>query len=270
MSFITALLLAGLLLMTSCGDKGNPVDNTKPNIQSLTTNIAFVGQAIIIKGTNFGTIQGTNYVSLNGAKLDDTSHYTWSDTRIVIIIPSGAVTGGVVVNAGGKTSNTVNLTINALPDSSSPYIDYLPQDIAQPRQSISINGKNFGNIRGAVEFKGLKADDANISFWGSTRITVKVPDDALTGKIVVYTYDSTGTNTIEFKVQNPNPILDLVKINPGTFVMGSDSANLINITYCSPAHAVQITKAFYIGKFEVTQKQYKKVMNGSDPSRIKK
>lgn len=262
MSFITAVLLAGLLLMTSCGDDGNPVDNTKPNIQTLTTNIAFVGQAIIIKGVNFGTVQGSNFVSLNGTKLDDSSHYTWSDTRIVIIIPSGAVTGGVIVNADNKTSNSVNLTVNALPDTSSPFIDYLSQDIAQPRQSISIHGKNFGNIKGAVEFKGIKAE--NISFWGSTRITLTVPEDALTGKVVVYTFDSTGTNTAEFRVQGTNPIVDMVKIDPGTFIMGSDEED----EWYGPAHNVQMTKSFYIDKFEVTQKQYKKVMNGSNPSRI--
>ena len=267
MSFSTAILLVVLLLMTSCGDDGNPIDNTLPNIQTLTTNIAFVGQAIIIKGVNFGTSRGSGYVSLNGEKLDDTSHYTWSDTRIVIIIPAGAVTGGVIVNANGKTSNSVNLTINALPDSASPFVEYLPQDIAQPRQSITIIGKNFGNIRGAVEFKGVKSD--NITFWGTSKITVIVPDEALTGKIVVYTYDSTGTNTAEFKVQSVNKVVEMVPINPGTFVMGSDSANLANITYSSPAHTVQITKGFFIGKYEVSQKEYEDVMNASNPSRIK-
>jgi len=266
MSFITALLLAVLLLMTSCGDDGNPVDNTNPNIETLTTNIAFVGQAIIIKGTKFGTVQGGNYVSLNGAKLNDTSHYTWSDTRIVIIIPSGAVTGGVTVSADGKTSNSVNLTINALPDSTSPFIEYLSQDIAQPRQTISIHGRNFSDYpKGSVEFNGIKAE---ISTWSSSKITVQVPEDARTGKIVIFTYDDTGTNTAEFRVQNPNPIVDLVRVEPGTFVMGADDEDAPLYRY-GPAHNVQITKAFYMAIYEVTQKQYEKVMNGSNPSRIK-
>ncbi|OGU13703.1 MAG: hypothetical protein A2X61_01975 [Ignavibacteria bacterium GWB2_35_12] len=269
MSFITAVLLAVLILLTSCGDDGNPIDGTSPNIQTLTTNTAFIGQAIIIKGANFGTSQGSGYVSLNGEKLDDTSHYSWSDTRIVIIIPSWAVTGGVEVNANGMTSNSVNLTVNALPESSSPFIDYLSQDIAQPRQTISIYGKNFGNLKGSVEFKGAKVEDNDITFWGATRISVKVPDEALTGKIVAFTYDSTGTNTAEFRVQNPNPIVDMVKIDTGTFVMGSDNSSLANISWCSPAHNVQITKAFYIGKYEVSQKEYEEVMNGSNPSREK-
>ncbi|MBI5325757.1 MAG: SUMF1/EgtB/PvdO family nonheme iron enzyme [Ignavibacteriae bacterium] len=264
-SFITALLLAVLLLLTSCGDNGNPIDNNSPNIEILKTNSAFVGQAIIIKGKNFGTTRENGYVSLGGAKLNDSSHYSWSDSRIVIIIPVAATTGGITVNAAGKSSNSVSLTIKENPEPSDAFIDYLPQDIAQPRQSITINGKNFGNIRGAVEFNGLKAEDSYITFWGSSKVTVKVPDEATTGKIVVFTYDSTGTNTAEFKVQNPNPLVNMIKINAGDFTMGSDDED----EWYRPAHAVRITKAYYIGKYEVTQKQYEKVMNFSNPSRIK-
>ncbi|TAL67484.1 MAG: hypothetical protein EPN82_14500 [Bacteroidetes bacterium] len=263
MSFVTALLLAVLLLMSSCGDNGNPIDGSSPDIQSPKSITAYVGQAIIIRGKNFGESRGNSYITLDGFKLNDTSHYTWSDNRIVFIIPSWGVTGVLTVNVNGKTSNAVSVTINSQPTQTDPYVDYLSQDIAQPRQSISIYGKNFGNIKGAVEFRGLKVEDNDVTFWGMTRISVKVPEFALTGKIVVYTYDSTGTNTAEFRVQNPNHLIDMVKINPGNFTMGTDDED----EWYGPAHSVQITDSFYIGKYEVTQKQYKTVttMNPSIP-----
>jgi formylglycine-generating enzyme required for sulfatase activity len=55
--------------------------------------------------------------------------------------------------------------------------------------------------------------------------------------------------------------MELVLILAGTFMMGSDKVS-------KPVHHVTITKAFYFGKFEVTQEQWEKVM-GSNPSKFK-
>jgi formylglycine-generating enzyme required for sulfatase activity len=73
--------------------------------------------------------------------------------------------------------------------------------------------------------------------------------------------------------QTPNPTrnaigIEFVKIAPGEFVMGcSTDDNDCNADE-TPAHRVQITKAFEIGKYEVTQSQWQAVM-GSNPSTIK-
>lgn len=73
--------------------------------------------------------------------------------------------------------------------------------------------------------------------------------------------------------QNPNPTknslgMEFVKIAPGEFTMGC-SADDTNCTADEkPAHHVQITKAFEIGRYEVTQAQWQAVM-GLNPSTIK-
>ena len=54
--------------------------------------------------------------------------------------------------------------------------------------------------------------------------------------------------------------IEMVLIQPGVFTMGSSEF--------TPAHQVTITKAFYIGKYEVTQAQWQAVM-GSNPSSFK-
>ena len=54
--------------------------------------------------------------------------------------------------------------------------------------------------------------------------------------------------------------LVLRRIEPGTFIMGEDQKD--------ESHRVTITKPFYIGVFEVTQKQYELVM-GNNPSEFK-
>jgi formylglycine-generating enzyme required for sulfatase activity len=58
--------------------------------------------------------------------------------------------------------------------------------------------------------------------------------------------------------------LVLRKIEPGTFTMGSPEGELGRI-YNETQHEVTLTKAFYIGVFEVTQKQWERVM-GDWPS----
>ncbi len=59
--------------------------------------------------------------------------------------------------------------------------------------------------------------------------------------------------------------LVLRKIEPGTFTMGSPSNELGRNNATEYQHQVTLTKAFYIGVFEATQKQYELVM-GSNPS----
>src|SRR5579864_3813477 len=62
--------------------------------------------------------------------------------------------------------------------------------------------------------------------------------------------------------------MEFVKIAPGEFVMGCSSDDNGCAEDEKPAHRVQITKAFEIGKCEVTQSQWQAVM-GSNPSTIK-
>jgi len=56
--------------------------------------------------------------------------------------------------------------------------------------------------------------------------------------------------------------MEFVLIRPGTFTMGCEKGQASDE---KPAHEVTITKPFYIGKFEVTQEQWKAVM-GENPS----
>jgi len=74
-------------------------------------------------------------------------------------------------------------------------------------------------------------------------------------------------NTVDGYEPKPNYIvksalgMELIWCPPGGFIMGPDGNN-------NPAHPVVLTKGFYLGKYEVTQEQYEKVM-GNNPSRFK-
>ncbi len=70
-----------------------------------------------------------------------------------------------------------------------------------------------------------------------------------------------GFNTAEYKTTK----LVLRRIEPGTFTMGSPSGESGRLTN-ETLHQVTLTKPYYIGLFEVTQKQYALVMGSNSSS----
>ena len=74
-------------------------------------------------------------------------------------------------------------------------------------------------------------------------------------------------NTVDGYAPKPNYLvksaldMELIWCPPGGFIMGPDGNGL-------PAHPVILTKGFYLGKYEVTQEEYQKVM-GNNPSNFK-
>ena len=62
--------------------------------------------------------------------------------------------------------------------------------------------------------------------------------------------------------------LTMIWVEPGIFTMGSPTSEAGRQFDREDEHNVTLTKGFYLGKYEVTQAQWKRVM-GSDPSNFK-
>jgi len=72
--------------------------------------------------------------------------------------------------------------------------------------------------------------------------------------------------------------IEMVWIEPGTFWMGTTEEQEKKLrsrgmwySYCEyeqPAHQVTITKGFYLGKYEITQEQWKSVMGTTSRSAL--
>lgn len=62
--------------------------------------------------------------------------------------------------------------------------------------------------------------------------------------------------------------LEMVRIGPGNFMMGSPSGEANRRNDEGPQHRVEISRGFWMGKYPVTQDQYQRVM-GSNPSQFK-
>src|SRR5262249_28979902 len=63
--------------------------------------------------------------------------------------------------------------------------------------------------------------------------------------------------------------MKFVRVRAGRFVMGSPQNEPNSSTEERPQHEVTLTKDFYVGAHEVTQKQYETVM-GTNPSEFRK
>jgi YD repeat-containing protein len=79
-----------------------------PNIASLSPLAGPVGTSVAIVGSGFGVTQSGNSITFNGTTASASS---WTDTKIVTAVPSGATSGSVVVTVGGTASNGVSFTV---------------------------------------------------------------------------------------------------------------------------------------------------------------
>jgi hypothetical protein len=79
-----------------------PPTSPAPRITSVDIVSSWLGQAMLVTGSNFGYRQGSSTVTING-----TPAYViaWCNDAILAILPRGVSAGPVVVKVDGKTSN---------------------------------------------------------------------------------------------------------------------------------------------------------------------
>ena len=106
-------------------------------------------------------------------------------------------------------------------------------------------------------------DFAKITFLRKTAVNQPAANDARRNdKSAEPSAGTTRTITLPGGVK-----MEMIWCAPGTFMMGSPASEVGRFED-EPQHQVTITKGFWLGKFEVTQAQWKSVM-GTNPSRFK-
>ena len=103
---------AGNVVVTVGGLASNAMPFTvivPPVMTSLKPSSGPVATVVTINGANFGATKGTSTITFNGIAAAPTS---WSATTIVVLIPTGAISGNVVVTVGGLASPAVPFLIN--------------------------------------------------------------------------------------------------------------------------------------------------------------
>lgn len=197
----------GPVVVTVGGSPSNQVNfivGTPPTISYTSPFVGPVGTSITIVGNYFGSTAGN--VTFNGTAATPAS---WSNTQIVVPVPSGASTGPLVVTAGGMASNSVNFTVGT-----PPTISYTNPVRAAVGSAITIVGNYFGSTQGSstITFNGTPA---NPSSWSSTQIVVPIPAGSSTGPLAI-TVAGINSNGVNFTV-TPN----ILGLSPSSAAVGS-------------------------------------------------
>jgi len=177
-----------------------------PSITSVSPTSGSAGTSVTITGTNFGSTQGSSTLAFNGSAATVTS---WSATKVVAPVPTGASTGPVVVTVAGLSSNGSIFVIG-----SGPGITSLSASSGMVGSSVTISGVNFGTTQGSstVTFHGIAATPTS---WSSTSIATPVPSGATTGSVIV-TVGGQSSNAVNFSVVLPTPTITSLSPTSGS------------------------------------------------------
>jgi hypothetical protein len=172
-----------------------------------------VGTSVTITGGNFGSTQGSSTVTFNGTAGTPTS---WSDTQIVVPVPSGATTGNVIVTVSGTGTNGQAFTV-------SPLITSVAPSTGSAGTSVTIAGSNFGATQGSSTVQ-INGASASVTSWSSASIAAAVPAGATPLGYVYVTVGGLTSNGEAFHVTPTISSIDPSLISSGTPVTVAGSA----------------------------------------------
>lgn len=166
-------------------------------ITSIVPNFGPVGTHVQINGMNF--IQGGLHGLVNFTGASASTVFSYTNTTIVVAVPSGAATGPLFVEFAGGNSNSMTFTVSA---PTTPTITSLTPSSGGPGISVVIAGTNFGATQSSstVTFNAMLA---TVTSWSATSITATVPSMATTGPVVV-TVGGIASNSETFTVTSPS------------------------------------------------------------------
>ncbi len=184
---------------------------------------------------------------------------------VTAITPSsGFYAGGTPITISGQyLASTTAVTIGGVPATDLVVVDSTTLTAVTPAGSVGAADVVVTGSKGVVTAAG-----------GFTFLAVATPTwatliEALPDASVVT--DASLRNAIiasgfAWRVRDNASQIEMLLVPPGTFDMGCSASNSYG---CSsdenPVHAVTLTNAFYIGRYEVTQGQWQATM-GSNPS----
>ena len=185
-------------VITGGGTDSAQVVVTSPYIDVITNHTrmdvgAKTDDLIEIAGDNFGLARDSSSVWIDSVAVS--SFETWSDKTIRFRVPLNAPSGDVIVVTAEGISNAVRLEI------ASPYLAQLSPPQVQAGEHLTLTGGNFGPERGAgyVLFNpNVQAEAVDYTVWSNGVIVVRVPSQARSGGVRVFTADGvTGAAQVE-------------------------------------------------------------------------
>ncbi|NMC51826.1 hypothetical protein GYA54_03810 [Candidatus Kuenenbacteria bacterium] len=191
-----------------------PTKRCKPVVKSLNPSSGPNGRWVTITGCYFKSNRGSGKVEVGP---DSVNIYPcserWSDTEIIISIPSSLVSAPVdlpviVTDQYGLSSNK-NIKFKYIEDcilgvsapaGGLPGLCSLNPNMGKWGDAISLAGEKLGTTQKLVKFNGSSgAIDGAINNWSNTGISAKVPPNTITGPVYVE-IDGCPSNSLNFNL----------------------------------------------------------------------
>ena len=166
-----------------------------PQVTAVSPAVGLVGSQVTVSGSGFQSTQGSSSIQFNGVTAVVSS---WSDTQIVVTVPSGAKTGPAVVTVNSTASNKD--VVFTLPN---PLITGVVPAAAPVGTQIQINGSGFGSTQGSSSVTFYPSGTPTIVSWSDNQIVATVPSTATTGGLKIVESGVTSNQNIVFSVPAP-------------------------------------------------------------------
>jgi formylglycine-generating enzyme required for sulfatase activity len=194
----------------------------------------------------------------------------WGPCRPVIlsIVPNwGPVEGGSLVTVSGAFFNSASsVEFGGVPGTGLTVVNSSTLTVVTPSGAAGSAAVRVATSAGsAVRKGGFSYVNVNVPSWATlieaTPDPAVVTDANLRNAILATGY--------AWRVRHTQTQIEMLLVPPGTFNMGCSASNQWRCESDeNPVHAVSLTNAFYLGRYEVTQAQWAAVM-GSNPSWFK-
>src|SRR5262249_44685815 len=131
-----------------------------PTVTGVSPAGGAVGSQLQINGKGFGAAHGTSTAAINSVNAPVVS---WSDTQVVVTVPTGAATGAATVTEGGVQSNQdVSFTVGSV------VVNSVSPKAGPTGTQVTISGSGFGASQGTLTFNNTAA--TSISSWSDAQI----------------------------------------------------------------------------------------------------
>ena len=198
-----------------------------PTITGISPTYGLPGTSIIISGTGFGSSQGNGYVfvipGVSDPSLNTWPVASWSDTQVVVTVPSNMPLGGELINV--NVNGTPSVGVYPFDVGIPPLVAGTSPSFGGPGTIVNIHGSNFGQTQGGSYVNLLSSANLMswpVISWSDTQIVAQVPSNMpLTGGFInVFANGFFSIGVVPFTVGTP-PLLSGVSPtygSPGTVV----------------------------------------------------
>jgi uncharacterized delta-60 repeat protein len=153
---------------------GGDAGKTRPAVASFSPGSGAAGEKLTVFGSNLGNLTSAEFSGGVAA-----TNFPMSQSRVELEIPVGAMSGPITLrNAFGETTTLAMFKLLAAP---LPVITGIPSESVAIGSQFVVSGKNFYDVTSVR----IGVVTASFVVQSATRMTVTVPTNALTARVIL-------------------------------------------------------------------------------------